>query len=262
MSTTFYKAMYGHLQAGRRVLGATVLDGALPDGVAVGHGWLFVDDEVVTGSLGAAADERLAAAVAALTRRTPSVVDDVDLGAGPCRVLLELHEPSPRLVLVGAGHIAQALAAMAVLSGFRVVVFDDRPSFVVPELFPPGTALHLGEPSTVADVVQPRGGDFVVIVTHAHAGDYDALVALAPCPTAYLGMIGSATKVAKLKQRAATEAGIPRERLDRVFSPIGLAIAAETPAEIAVSILAEMVAVLRGADPGRAGSCSVLGTKG
>jgi xanthine dehydrogenase accessory factor len=153
--------------------------------------------------------------------------------------------PDPRLVIIGAGHVGYHLARVAGESGFRVQVVDDREKFANPERFPHADL-------TVAPLVQwlreapiPSSA-FVVVVTRGHQYDLDAMRALAARDLRYLGLIGSRAKVARIFD-ALLEEGLPPECLDRVFAPVGFDIGAVTPAEIAVSILAELIAVRRGA---------------
>ncbi len=261
MSKEFYRLVQSNLNDGRRLHSITFLDGALPNEAKTGHSWLVSDDEILFGSLGSDLDQKLREKLSVVSRRTRAKISTLSTADGECRLLVELHEPAPRLLLVGAGHIAQSLAHIASHLGFAIRIFDDRPDFVMPELFPAGTELVLGKWTEVGERMTPGVMDYVVIVTHAHIGDGDALVSLISHDVAYLGMIGSKKKVKQLMARA-EESGVSRERLDKVFSPIGLAIGAETPEEIAISIIAEIVAIARGADPGLAGSCSITGRKG
>jgi xanthine dehydrogenase accessory factor len=152
------------------------------------------------------------------------------------------------------------MAKISHILGFEIVVYDEREAFTVPELFPQGTELVCGSYTEVALKLELRKSDYAVILTHAHAGDYDALISLVDKDLAYLGMIGSKTKVAKIMNRA-TEAGVSVDLLKKVMTPVGLAIGAQTVEEIAVSIVAEMIAVQRGASLEQAGSCSVIGKK-
>ncbi len=155
--------------------------------------------------------------------------------------------PAPRLYVIGAGHVGFHLARAAADAGFQVDVVDDR------EKFAERGALSRGrESSSSRSPTGWRGADipaaaYVVIVTRGHQHDLDAVRALAPRELRYLGLIGSRAKVARIYD-ALGEEGFPPERLARVHAPIGLDIGAVTPAEIAISILAELIAVRRGAD--------------
>ncbi|HWB02131.1 MAG TPA: XdhC family protein [Verrucomicrobiales bacterium] len=165
--------------------------------------------------------------------------------------LLEPVLPRPVLLIVGAGHVGQALAAQAVLAGFDLAVIDDRADLMEPEGFPAGTRLLTGEiPGTVRDF--PLDADtYVVLATRGHLADGQALTQCLRRPAAYLGMIGSRRKIVLMRQHFLTNGLATAEEFDRVHAPIGLDIGAETAPEIATSILAQMIAVRRGA--GKAG---------
>ena len=172
-------------------------------------------------------------------------------GEGPCEVFIEPLIPRPVLLIVGGGHVGQAVAAQASLIGFEIVVIEDRPAFADPRLFPPGTKTRCG---VVAGEIAafPTGPDtFIVIVTRGHQHDAAALRACIRRPAAYLGMIGSRRKV-PLVRRQFLEAGwATAEEFERVHAPIGLDIGAVTVPEIAASIVAQMIAVRRkGTAPG------------
>jgi xanthine dehydrogenase accessory factor len=173
-------------------------------------------------------------------------------------VFVEPVLPQPLLVIAGGGHVGQAVAAEAVRVGFDVTVIDDRPEFAAAALFPPGVAVACGPiPEQIA--ARPLdNGSFVVLVTRDHRHDAQALAACIHRPLAYLGMIGSQRKVALVRKQF-LETGLATEaEFDRVRAPIGLAIGAETAPEIAVSIVAQMIAVRRGAalQPARQGPYS------
>lgn len=165
-------------------------------------------------------------------------------------LMLEPVVPAERLIILGGGHVGQALTSLAELSGFPVVVVDDRPFFANGGLFPAGTQVICDDFSRAIARLAPGSTDYVVIVTRGHQYDRVCLKQLAGCQLAYIGMIGSKRRVAGLFDELAQE-GVSREWLEKVHSPIGLNIGAETPAEIAVSILAELIQVKRKG----AGSC-------
>ena len=161
---------------------------------------------------------------------------------GNVGVFIDVFKPSSRLLLVGGGHIALALHNMAPQLGFSVVVVDDRKEYASKERFPKASSvlqMEYDEPG-LAELVGEN--TFVVIITHAHKGDKLALASLLKTKTAYLGMIGSRTKVAKIFSDLKEE-GVEEEELAEVHSPIGLDIGAESPEEIALSIMSEIVAV-------------------
>jgi xanthine dehydrogenase accessory factor len=164
---------------------------------------------------------------------------------GQMDVYIEPIEPSPELYVIGAGHVGFHLARLAHEVGFRVHVVDDREKFASTERFPNATEVVIEDiPTWIGRAHLPQHV-YVVIVTRGHTNDLDALRALAPKDLRYLGLIGSRAKVARIYD-ALTEEGTPAELLKRVHAPIGLDIGAVTPQEIAVSILAELIAVKHG----------------
>ena len=166
------------------------------------------------------------------------------------QVLVEPVIPRPRLLIVGGGHIGQALARQASVIGLDITILDDRPEFTDPALFPAGVATRCGEiPKEVAE--SPVASDtYVVIVTRGHQHDAEALAACIHRPTAYIGMIGSRRKVALMRKEFIESGRAVVEEFDRVFAPVGLDIGAVTVPEIAASIVAQLIAVRRkGAAP-------------
>lgn len=164
---------------------------------------------------------------------------------GQMEVYIEPIEPSPALYVIGAGHVGAQLAHMAQTVGFKVHVIDDREKFANRDRFPDAEEVVAEDiPTWIARANLPAHA-YVVIVTRGHNNDLDALRALAPRDFRYLGLIGSRAKVARIYD-ALRDEGLPAERLTRVHAPIGLDIGAVTPQEIAVSILAELIAVKHG----------------
>ena len=154
--------------------------------------------------------------------------------------------PDPRLYIIGAGHVGYHLARIAGEAGFRLHVIDDREKFANAERFPGAEIVVDSIPDWLHRAELPSAA-FVVVLTRGHQHDLDALRALAARDLRYLGLIGSRAKVARIYS-ALLQEGLPPECLARVHAPVGFEIGAITPAEIAVSILAELIAVRRGAD--------------
>jgi xanthine dehydrogenase accessory factor len=154
--------------------------------------------------------------------------------------------PSPRLFIIGAGHVGFHLAKIAADVGFRIHVVDDREKFANTDRFPGAEVVVEPIPTWLHRADLPSAA-YVVVVTRGHQHDLDAMRALAARDLKYLGLIGSRAKVARIYD-ALLEEGMPPECLQRVHAPIGIDIGAVTPAEIAVSILAELIAVSRGVD--------------
>ena len=163
---------------------------------------------------------------------------------------MEVHidplAPSPRLYIIGAGHVGFHLAKLASDIGFRIHVVDDREKFANTERFPGSDVVVEPIPEWLHRAEIPPSS-YVVVVTRGHTHDLDAMRALAARDLKYLGLIGSRAKVARIYD-ALLEEGMPPECLKRVHAPIGLEIGAVTPAEIAVSILAELIAISHGVD--------------
>ena len=160
-----------------------------------------------------------------------------------------------RLILCGGGHVSLEVAHIAQRLEFELAVIDDRPEFASPERFPMAARVVCAPFLKALDALGSRESDYYVILTRGHAHDRDCLEHVLRGKYAYAGMIGSRTKVAAVKA-ALEAAGIAREILDGVHSPIGLSIGAQTPAEIAVSIAAELVQerARRGPRPRRRGN--------
>ena len=172
--------------------------------------------------------------------------------------------PDPRLYVIGAGHVGFQLARIASAVGFRLHVVDDREKFANAERFPGAENTGESIPDWLHRAELPASA-FVVVLTRGHQHDLDAMRALAARDLRYLGLIGSRAKVARIYEALLAE-GLPPMCLERIHAPIGLDIGAVTPAEIAVSILAELIATRRGADTSTASmkrlSVSVLTRKG
>jgi len=170
-----------------------------------------------------------------------------DLGmccGGAMEAYIEPLQTQDHLIIYGAGHVGAATAALASAVDFKVQVVDDRDELLTAERFPPGTELCLQDPRRALDKVAWGSNSYHLIVTHNHQLDQDLLEQILPRPVAWLGMIGSRAKVAKFFVRL--EAGGTDPTLfKKVCAPVGLDIGAETPEEIAISILAEIVRVRR-----------------
>src|SRR5216684_2285475 len=164
---------------------------------------------------------------------------------GQMDVYIEPIEPSPELYIIGAGHVGYHLARIAHEVGFRVHVIDDREKFANRERFPAAAEVIAGDISAWLGSAHLPPHAYAVIVTRGHTNDLEALRALAPRELRYLGLIGSRAKVARIYD-ALTADRMPAAYLKRVHAPIGLDIGAVTPQEIAVSILAELIAVKHG----------------
>lgn len=166
-----------------------------------------------------------------------------DLGmccGGAMEAYIEPLQTQDHLVIYGAGHVGTATARLAHSLGFTITVVDDRDDWLDAARFPQGTVLHEAEPRTVLEALPWGDGAYHLIVTHSHQLDQDLLETILPRPMAWLGMIGSRAKVARFFTRLEA-AGTDPALFRKLSSPVGLDIGAETPEEIAISILAEVV---------------------
>ncbi len=163
---------------------------------------------------------------------------------GTLEIFIEPVLAQPTCYIFGAGHVGQATAKIAALAGFGIVACDDRPQFANPARFPDAGEIHAEEWEKIFSQLDLNEFSYVVITTRGHKDDLRVLRWAITTRARYVGLIGSKRKVISLFKLLAGE-GVPRETLDRVRAPIGLEIGALTPEEIAVSIVAEMIAVRR-----------------
>ncbi len=188
-------------------------------------------------------DDALADAIAEVARADRAEV--VDGAGGAC--LLEPQLPPLRMIIVGAVHVAQPLAEMARLAGFAVTIVDPRRAFATAARFP-GQTLITAWPDQAVVGLAPDERTAVVTLTHDPKLDDPGLTAALASPAFYIGCLGSKKTHAARVQRLG-EGGIAQAALARLHGPVGVAIHARTPAEIAVSVLAEVIGALRGARP-------------
>ena len=163
------------------------------------------------------------------------------LCGGDVTVFFEPHVPQRVLLVLGAGHVAQKLCTCASFLDHKVVVLDPRADMVTRERMPEAAGLICGDPSRTAELCDIGEHTSVVIVSSSHEYDEQALRAVIDSPAAYIGMMGSASKVRTIFEGLRRE-GVADELLARVHAPIGLDIGAETPAELALCIMAEIIA--------------------
>ncbi len=249
--TTIYDEMHTAMRQGQRIAIATVVKtaGAAPCGV--GSKMLIRMDGTAVGSFaGPKTDSKVIQSAEQALRDGQSFLTHIHLDAdqgeavGSCgatlEVFFEVLRSEPRLIIAGAGYVAQALAKFAGALDFRIIVVDDRRDLADPHMFGDKVQLTFGDiPQSVREL-EPDESSWVVIVTRGHHLDMDALRAALESKAAYIGMIGSPSKVKQIFKNLLKE-GIPYERLAQVHAPIGLDLGAETPDEIALSIAAEMV---------------------
>jgi len=252
---SMYKLVADALAQGERVALAMVVrvEGATPRDV--GTKMVVYADGRTAGTVGGGKVEALVIreAVEAIQQGASRLVHyalrDAEAGdpgicGGEVDVFLDVAVPKPTLLVVGAGHVAVPVAEIGHLCEFRVVVVDDRPDVVSEDRFPHAERI-------AADIVDTLKGwpigpqTHIVIVTRGHAQDEDALRTVIGSSAGYIGMIGSRHKVRAVLDRLRAD-GVDEALIRRVRTPIGLDIGAETPAEIAVSILAEVLMLRQG----------------
>ena len=146
-----------------------------------------------------------------------------------------------KVYVFGGGHVAQELVPVLAHLGFRCTVMDDRPEFTKPELFPGAESVICGDLTRLEEYMSIGNEDYVCVMTRGHAHDTVVQAQVLRCRPTYCGVIGSAFKAAGVRKTLKEEYGLLDEELDLVTTPIGLPIKGETPAEIAISIAAQMI---------------------
>ncbi len=253
----FATALARLLAEGRRVAVATVVGGRGSRPRAAGAKMLVPDEGPTELSVGGGALEAaiiadcrdvLAGALDPCVRRYELAESgEAAVGmtcGGSVEVFLDLLEPPHRLVIFGGGHVGRAVAAAARVAGLSITVVDDRAEWLEPSAFPPGTALHrcAADYRSELPVVAPPAG--AVVMTRCHATDVEVLARLSERPPAHVGLMGSRRKILRAFA-ALRERGVADEFLASVQAPIGLRIGAETPGEIGIAVVAQVIEFLR-----------------
>jgi xanthine dehydrogenase accessory factor len=168
---------------------------------------------------------------------------------GSLKLFVEVQVQPAQLIIVGAGHIAVPLASIAATCDFEVTVLDDRPQYAHPARFPTAKQVIAGPFRPELHKLRGASGfdnhTYIVLVTRGHQHDVECLLEVLDDPVAYIGMIGSNRRIRAVFDLLEQEQGIPPEKFDRIYAPVGLDINAHTPAEIAVCIMAEIINVMR-----------------
>lgn len=163
---------------------------------------------------------------------------------GQLNIFVEPVLPQPRAYIFGGGHVSKGISRIAALAGFSTVVIDDREAFANSERFPEATATYAEEYEHVFGKLAINSTSYLIIVTRGHRDDMRVLRWAVGTPAKYIAMIGSKRKTISVVRELERE-GIPREAFEKISAPMGLEIGAETPEEIAISVVAEMIAVRR-----------------
>jgi xanthine dehydrogenase accessory factor len=239
--TTIYETLTAALAAEQPIAVATVVGGVENAGAKL----LIRPDGSTLGALGAGLPEQEVVADAlAMLARDERGIRIYATPAGEIEVFVETFPPPPTMYIVGAVHIAIPLVTFAQTLGFRVVVVDARGAFATPERFAHADELIMAWPDEALEG-KLNSNSFVVLLTHDPKLDDPALKIALPSPARYVGALGSPKTHARRLERLRAE-GVPEEQLARLHAPIGLKIGAGTPEEIAVSIIAEIVAARHG----------------
>lgn len=245
-----WQAARSALDAEQTVVVATVVEGTAV--VPAGRRLVFQPDGRRQGSFGDAAAEAEAARLAEIAARDlRSGTHTVQGAGGPLRLFVEALHPPMRLVVCGAGHDAIPVVRLASQLGWRVLVVDRREAFLTHERFPGASGFVRTEFPAAGQAVPADPHTAVLVMTHNYIHDRDLLRAFLPTPTAYLGMLGPRARTEKiLRELQAEGVVIPEDRRSQIFGPVGLDIGSETPDEIALAALAEIMAVTRGREGG------------
>lgn len=168
------------------------------------------------------------------------------LCGGTLEIFVEPILPTPYVYIFGAGHVSLSISKVATIAGFSTIIIDDRDAYANKERFPEAVEIYAEEYEKVFDRLLPNSSSYLIAVTRGHKDDMRVLRWAVGTAARYVGMIGSKRKVIECIRFLEKE-GIPAEQLARVHAPIGLEIGAIMPEEIAVSVVAEMIAVRRNA---------------
>ena len=229
-----YRAVRSALDRGKHAVLATALKDS-------SRKLLLVEGGEIKGSLGTPELDREAQTTALeLMRRGVSAT--VSIGPDSSPVFFETHGPPPTLIVFGASHVAMPLVSLAHDLGLKTIVVDGRPRFATHDRFPDVDQLLIGIPSEIAETLSYTSSTFVVLTAHDYKYDLPVLKVVLPARPAYVGLLGSKRRGAAIKEFL-REGGMDESLLDQLHVPTGLNIGAETAAEIALSILAEAVAL-------------------
>jgi xanthine dehydrogenase accessory factor len=223
---------------------------------SVGSKMLIRSDGSILGTIGGGCLEASVweAAMEVIREEAPKVLDFDLTGknetpeglicGGTMQVLIEPIISQPTVYIFGAGHIGFAVSKIAKMTGFKVAVIDDRPAYANADRFPDADEFHVEDPALMVPQLNINGNAYLVIACRGHLEDQRVLAEATKTPAAYIGMLGSRKKVKTVFENLKAD-GISQEELAAIHVPIGLPIATETPEEIAVSIMAEIIDIRR-----------------
>lgn len=252
-----YAALLHAAEDGESVALVTIIatQGSIPR--HVGSKMVVRADGTIVGTVGGGAmearvvEESLAALADGESRirsYTLNSLDDGDPGicGGTAQMFIEPVSPAPTLLVIGGGHVGKALAELGKWSGYRVVLNDDRPAYCNPEYAPGLDEYVISSPAEVVNAVKIDRHTYIAAVTRGLPVDLDLIPALLATPAPYIGLIGSRRRWALTVKALGEQHHLEDAQLNRIHAPIGLELQAETPKEIALSILAEIVMIRRG----------------
>jgi xanthine dehydrogenase accessory factor len=253
---TIFRSLLAAQEAGQPVVLATIVKarGSVPR--HAGSKMLVFSDGRIEGTIGGGemeariVQEAAAALADGRSRLVPySLVEpergDPGVCGGEVEIYLEPYLSPATVVVIGCGHVGRAVAYLASWLGFRVVAGDDRPDLATPEQTPGADVYLSGELSEIVEAFTVTGSTYIVLATRNVLVDRQILPHLAATPAPFIGVIGSRRRWQET-QRLLRADGMTDDQLARIHSPIGLELNAETPEEIAVSILAEIIMTRRG----------------
>ena len=232
-----YRAVRNAVDRGKRAVIVTPLRDTL-------RKLLIVEDGEAAGTLGTPELDREALEIGLQLMRR-GISSTVSLGPDSAPVFFEVHGPPPTLIVFGASHVAMPLVSLAHDLGLKTVVVDGRPRFATHDRFPDVDQLLIGIPSEIAETLSYTSSTFVVLTAHDYKYDLPVLKVVLPARPAYVGLLGSRRRGAAIREFL-RDGGMDPALLDQLHVPTGLDIGAETAAEIALSILAEAVALKSG----------------
>jgi xanthine dehydrogenase accessory factor len=244
--------IFAALLRARQERSACALVSVLEESAAAVPKLLVVPGQAPQGTLGSAALDQWAAAqaIALIARgKNENAVLEVEAGlAGRAgaELFIEPYLPVPVLYIFGGGHVGGQVCRLAAHVGFRVVMVDDRPQFANPRRHPEAAQWVVAPMDQVFAQLPIDDQSYIIAATRGHQHDEAVVEQAIRTPARYVGMLGSERKKLLMWQRLEARGG-ERARLEQVYAPVGLNIGADTPEEIAVSVVAELVRVRRGA---------------
>lgn len=251
-----YEEICSLRRQGRRAVLATIIEahGSIPS--VIGAKMLVRDDGSVVGTIGGGCveDQTRTRALQVMKDEKAKTIEfsldqdpEEDPGivcGGTLRVFMEPVIPAPLVYVFGAGHVGLNIYKAALLAGFQPIVVDDRQSYANRERFPDALEIHAADMEQSIAKLNPSDSAFIAIVTRGHRHDMEVLRWAMKTKACYIGMIGSGRKTLTAFNELKSE-GFAAESFERVYSPIGLQLGAVTPEEIAIAVVAEMIAVRR-----------------